>query len=189
MQGTQFEQYIIIEQAMETRFSDVYYAVDRKTGEKNAIKFIKKKRPYESIIREIEINNMLKSPYILSISQIIDVKMENYYFAYILPIANGDLFEYFKKKQKLSEDLVSAIIENILKALSYIHGIGIIHRNVKLENILLIDEKGESPKFVLTDFSYATLFRPGEKFNDFNIKPSPYSAPEIYKHIECFIIK
>lgn len=189
MQGTQFGQYFICEQAMETHFSDVYYAIDKKTGEKNAIKFIKKKRSDESIVREFEINNMINFPYILSISRIIKVKMENYNFAYILPKADGDLFDYFKKKQKLSEDIILPIVKNILKALSYIHGIGIIHRNVKLENILLIDKKGESFKFVLTGFSYAMLYSPGKKYYDFNIESSPYNAPEIYKNIGCFIIK
>jgi len=69
-------------------------------------------------------------------------------------VQGGNLFEYLKQHQKLSQDESKFIISQVLKALAYCHSLNIIHRDVKLENVLL-DNLSKFPKVKLTDFGYA----------------------------------
>jgi serine/threonine-protein kinase len=70
-----------------------------------------------------------------------------YYFAMEL-VEGQSLAQYVEKKKLITEQKAIAMIKSIAAALSYSHSAGIIHRDVKPENIL-VDESG-SPK--LTDF-------------------------------------
>ncbi|XP_050431107.1 testis-specific serine/threonine-protein kinase 2-like [Adelges cooleyi] len=49
---------------------------------------------------------------------------------------NGDMYTYLKKIT-LTEDQIRSWFRQILWAFKYMHGVGIVHRDVKCENILL----------------------------------------------------
>ena len=52
-------------------------------------------------------------------------------------MGDGDLHSYVKKKNFLDEFEAAVIIYDILEGLSYLHKSGIIHRDLKSENIML----------------------------------------------------
>ena len=62
-----------------------------------------------------------------------------------------------------NEEKLRSYAEDILHALDYIHKAGIIHCDIKLENILLqsSDEPTEYPIAKLCDFGLAHLIEPG----------------------------
>jgi serine/threonine protein kinase len=70
----------------------------------------------------------------------------------------GNLFEAFSKKKKEEEvfkvDEVAIIIKQILSALRYMHKNKIVHRDVKLGNIML-SQKNDFNDIKLIDFNYA----------------------------------
>ena len=74
-------------------------------------------------------------------------------------------------KQPLHEDEISAICDGSLRGLSYLHGLGRIHRDIKAGNILLTD----SGIVKLADFGSAAIKCPANSFVG-----TPYwMAPEV----------
>ena len=55
--------------------------------------------------------------------------------------SGGDLLSYVRRRRKLSEEMSKIIFKQILLGLQHIHSKGILHRDIKLENILL-DKNG-----------------------------------------------
>jgi serine/threonine protein kinase len=49
----------------------------------------------------------------------------------------GDLLETVKKRSKFEEKEVIPMVYSLASALSYLHSLNILHRDVKLENILV----------------------------------------------------
>ena len=62
----------------------------------------------------------------------------------------------------------------ILGALHYCHSVGVVHKDVKLENILL--DKNNNIK--ITDFGLGDILQPGKRLNRNDGSPA-YKAPEI----------
>ncbi|CAH1981370.1 unnamed protein product [Acanthoscelides obtectus] len=63
-------------------------------------------------------------------------------------VAGGELFTHLYQRDHFTEDEVRIYIGEIILALERLHSLGIIYRDIKLENIL-VDESGH---IVLTDF-------------------------------------
>lgn len=68
-------------------------------------------------------------------------------------------------------------MNQIASALYYLHSYGIAHRDLKLENILLVDESDESP-IKLADFGLAKMLGPNETSNE-KFGTMGYVAPEV----------
>jgi serine/threonine protein kinase len=64
---------------------------------------------------------------------------------------NGDLFDYFKRKDTLPEHEIKRILYYVITAITYIHKIGYLYRDLKLENILMDDSMNP----ILIDFDMA----------------------------------
>jgi serine/threonine protein kinase len=54
-------------------------------------------------------------------------------------IKGGELYKIFKAQKRLSEDVVRFYAAQIALAVGYLHSKGIMHRDLKLENILVDD--------------------------------------------------
>jgi serine/threonine protein kinase len=52
-------------------------------------------------------------------------------------IKGGELYKVFKANKRLNEDTVRFYAAQIALAVGYLHGKGIMHRDLKLENILV----------------------------------------------------
>ncbi|XP_076264850.1 ribosomal protein S6 kinase alpha-5-like isoform X1 [Rhynchophorus ferrugineus] len=63
-------------------------------------------------------------------------------------VAGGELFTHLYQREYFTEDEVRIYIGEIILAIEKLHSLGIIYRDIKLENIL-VDENGH---IVLTDF-------------------------------------
>lgn len=77
----------------------------------------------------------------------------------------GDLFTYVQTNGIPSEKRVADIIHKILLAVYFIHSFGIVHRDIKLNNILLSDNSDQADVRLL-DFGLSTILGPGEKCAD-----------------------
>ena len=48
-----------------------------------------------------------------------------------------DLLNYVRKRRKLKEDVAKHIFRQVVNGLNYCHAKGIVHRDIKLDNLLL----------------------------------------------------
>lgn len=87
----------------------------------------------------------------------------------------GDLLSYVRRRKKLEAPLARHIFKQIVYGLGYVHSKGIIHRDVKLENILM-DSKGN---IKLSGFGISKILQPDEKFPREKFGTLAYMAPEM----------
>ena len=74
----------------------------------------------------------------------------------------GDLFTYLEKREfRITEDRARSIAHEIAAALYYIHSYGIAHRDIKLENIMMLNDNDHSP-LKLVDFGLSKMLGPNE---------------------------
>jgi serine/threonine protein kinase len=66
-------------------------------------------------------------------------------------LSDGDLIEMVTREGNLSEEDSSKYIRSLLVALEHLHGENLVHRDVKLENILISKNSEGEPRIVLTD--------------------------------------
>lgn len=101
-------------------------------------------------------------------------------------IKGRSLMSYVKAdpKRRLSEIEARELMSQITSALYYIHSVKIIHRDLKLDNILIEETNGKKiPKII--DFGFAIQVGSNKKLNIFCGTPS-YMAPEIIAKREYY---
>mgnify|MGYP001056286438 CR=1 FL=1 len=83
------------------------------------------------------------------------------YECIVTPYANGgtllDHLSYFHEENESKEEIIKQIVYQLLKGLSFLHSKQVVHRDVKLNNIFLLDEMiSDKLQIVLADFGCAT---------------------------------
>jgi Ca2+-binding EF-hand superfamily protein len=172
--------YKILEAIGRGSFSKVYHGVDLNTLESVAIKVIHKNRAsnnLENIKNEIEIMKFCKND---NIVKYID-HFEDFENIYIVEeyLKGGDLYTYYvdKFKSNPNEKALKNIIRQIGNGLKYLHDYGIIHRDIKLQNILLTD-KNDNPVIKISDFGLSKVTGSKERVSDC-LGTLNFSAPEV----------
>lgn len=151
-----------------------------KTGQKVAVKQVKKKNMTHIEVfqqrREIEVLKMCQHPNIISLVDIFE--NSDYYYIILDYMAGSDLFDYLQARDfNLGEDRVREITYQLALGLRYLHKYGIVHRDLKLENVMMTDTTDKSvPKLV--DFGLAKMIGPNEKAEE-PFGTLGYVAPEI----------
>ena len=124
--------------------------------------------------RELSIIQNLKHKNIIQVYDAYDVEEKVYV---IMELANGgDLLEYVKRKDFVSERKARNIFKQIVEGVKYCHENGVVHRDLKCENILLDGEKNVK----LTDFGFSRKFQRGELCKTF-CGSAAYAAIEILR--------
>lgn len=102
------------------------------------------------------------------------------YFIVIEYMEGKDLFDYIQKRSFiLTETRVKQLVCQLIIATRYIHDFGIVHRDLKLENIMMSDVTNNAkPKLV--DFGLARIISPNETANE-PFGTLGYVAPEVLK--------
>ena len=149
------------------------------THEKVAVKMYEKcnlmnPNRMKSVEREIKILNKLKHPNIIELKATIDTPTSvNLIFEYI---SGCSLLDYLKNRssRRIEEYQARTFFKQLMHALDFCHSLGVTHRDIKLENILL-DQK---QNLKLIDFGFSTWIASERKVQLF-CGTSSYMAPEI----------
>lgn len=83
--------------------------------------------------------------------KVLDVRETNAHFLTVMEVVQGGSLLEKVRNGPLSPDAIAHIIRQLLAAVAHMHANGIVHRDVKLENILLDDEGAEFPAVKLCD--------------------------------------
>ncbi|EPS70263.1 hypothetical protein M569_04502, partial [Genlisea aurea] len=118
----------------------VYKAVHRQTGRVYAVKVVR--FGDEGVAREAEILRRVgSSEYVVKCVGVSDcggepcLVME--YMGY------GSLLDVIRRRERLPESVISGVAKSVLKGLRHLHGLRVVHGDIKPSNLLMIDVGGE----------------------------------------------
>jgi len=139
-------------------FAVVKVGKDLKTGEEVAVKFVKKSlvEREETLANEIDILGSIQHPNVVGLRAIFDT--EETLFIVMDLMKGGELYEEIVKRKSFSEKDASRILSQLFSALAYLHKRGIVHRDLKLENLLLVKEGDPDLNIKLADFGLSKLY-------------------------------
>ncbi|KAL2295385.1 hypothetical protein Nmel_017797 [Mimus melanotis] len=154
-----------------------------RSGKLVAIKSIRKDKIKDEqdlvhIRREIEIMSSLNHPHIIAVHEVFENSGK---IVIVMEYASkGDLYDYISERQRLSEQEARHFFRQVVSAVYYCHKNGIVHRDLKLENILL-DANGNiklclSPQ--IADFGLSNVFQQDKLLQTYCGSPL-YASPEI----------
>ena len=156
------KKYDIIDKKGSGASSVVYLVKDSTTKKTYSAKILKKQSIYFE--NEIKMLNALKeaqNPYILNLVNsgtwnvvLKDKDLKEKQYLILEYASKGSLYYYTEQyEQGLKKEYVKVIFDKILKGVLCCHEKGICHRDLKLDNILLVENF--NPK--IADFGFATV--------------------------------
>ena len=157
-------------------FGKVNIALHVLSGHIVAIKSFNKKKnnfPIHKIKYEIKIMQKLRNN--KKIVKLLEAfENEKYFFIIMENVIGGNLFNAINKMNKLSEAISRNIFKQLIEAIKYIHSKGIVHRDIKPDNILL----NLNNNIKLCDFGVSKEIKKGQLISDSCGTPA-FIAPEI----------
>jgi serine/threonine protein kinase len=149
------DNYQVLRKIGSGNFAKVYLAVHTPSGRQVALKVIDKRAVSSKrklllrVRREISNLKKLRHGSVVEIYESFETKSQFILAMEYLP--NGELFDYVWKKQGLEEPEARRLFAQIVEGVHYCHKNSIVHRDLKLENILL--DENQQPK--LADFGFS----------------------------------
>lgn len=161
-------------------FGVVYAGTRRRDGKPVAVKHIWK----DKVTEWVQLDGEVVPAEIALLHRVIGdegcIQMLDYYekpksFALVMerPEACKDLFDLITERGPLPEGVARELLRKIVLTIKRIHAVGVVHRDIKDENVL-IDLKTGEPKLI--DFGAGTFYR-DTPFIDFE-GTRVYSPPE-----------
>ena len=160
--------------------SVIWRAKARNTFEEVTIKVTKKskitKEETADLLAELKIRKQLNHRCILKLLD--DYEDEERYFQVYELVSGGDLTDNLNTSYELSERNVQKIMIPLFDAVIYLHELGIMHRDLKPDILLLTKKNLTEARLKIADFKLSCQLKPGEYAT--NAAGTPfYVAPEI----------
>ncbi|TFK23289.1 Pkinase-domain-containing protein [Coprinopsis marcescibilis] len=155
----------------EGAYGKVRLGTHRLTSTRVAIKQIPKAMS-AALTREIHHHRQLHHPHITQMYEVIATESSIWIVTELC--CGGELFDYLVEKGRLSEEETKVLFGQLCLAVAYLHETGIVHRDLKLENVLL----DERCRVKLGDFGFTREYERGTFMETF-CGTTGYAAPEM----------
>ncbi|CDW78202.1 protein kinase domain containing protein [Stylonychia lemnae] len=179
---TQIELYKIGKMLGKGAFGRVNLGLHRLTRRLVAIKtinmeFMKDESSKKKMSNEISILKMLRHPNVVKLLETFDTEKHHLIVMELCP--GGDLLNYVRKRRKLNENMAKFVFKQIMEGIAYLHQNGVVHRDIKLDNILL-DGHGH---IKLADFGVSRKVSENNELLFEQCGTPAYIAPEIVREL------
>ena len=132
------------------------------------------KENLKKIWREIEIMKRVgKHGNILRLYQV--MQTEKYLMLVTEYCAGGEIFDHLVANGRMAEPVARGYFLQIVHAIETLHMSGIVHRDLKAENLLL---NHDLSIIKIADFGFSNYFNPNSLLSTWCGSP-PYAAPEV----------
>src|SRR5271163_210567 len=162
----QFGEYMLGQTLGEGEFGKVKLGWKKDGSTQVAIKLIRRESVATNptrlpkIYREISILRDLAHPNIVRLHEMVETER---HIGIILEYASGgELFDYILNHRYLKDQAARRLFAQLVSGVGYLHKKGIVHRDLKLENLLL----DRNRNIIITDFGFANTFNPEEVTDD-----------------------
>lgn len=149
-----FETIKVISQGINSK---LFHIRKEKTSEEFAVKVFDKKSlendllQYSLVRNEILMMRLVDSEYVIRLHELYEG--ENYLYAVMEYIRGKRLFDYIREARIFSERHALYVIKQVLLGLKHLHDRGLIHRDIKLENIMFRSSEKHA-KVALIDLGF-----------------------------------
>ncbi|KAF8927862.1 hypothetical protein BGZ58_010070 [Dissophora ornata] len=174
-----FGPYMLLQTLGEGEFAKVKLGMHADSGEEVAIKLIRRQSVdntprINKIGREISVLRTIRHPNIISLFDVIET--ERYIGIVIEYASGGELFDHILAHRYLKERDACRLFAQLMSGVHYLHSKHIVHRDLKLENLLL----DRNRNIMITDFGFANQFDSSTRDLMSTSCGSPcYAAPEL----------
>ena len=103
--------------------------------------YISKHKMENRVQNEIRIQSVLRNTGIVELYR--HFEDADYVYMVLELCEGGNLYKYLKTNGSFSEEEACSVIRQLLLALEYMHGLGVVHRDLKLSNVLLVSNSQE----------------------------------------------
>ncbi|EKM77616.1 hypothetical protein AGABI1DRAFT_121991 [Agaricus bisporus var. burnettii JB137-S8] len=155
----------------EGTYGKVRMGTHRLTSTRVAIKQIPKAMS-ATLTREIHHHRQLHHPHVAQMFEVIATESSIWIVTELC--CGGELFDYLLEKGRLTEDETRILFGQLCLAVAYLHESGIVHRDLKLENVLL----DEHCRVKLGDFGFAREYDRNNFMQTF-CGTTGYASPEM----------
>jgi serine/threonine-protein kinase len=160
----------------------VYLAEDVTTRARVAVKILGREHAgdrvtRERFLREIDVAAEIGHP---NIAKVLDAghRQDGSPFLVIELLVGESLGERLRRERTVSETFALTVSRQVASALTAAHGAGIIHRDVKPDNVFLTDDPSGEPRVKIMDFGMAKLREGPATQVGLTLGTLPYMAPE-----------
>ncbi|KAI9564094.1 hypothetical protein GHT06_007832 [Daphnia sinensis] len=173
------QRFDLVRKLGQGTYGKVQLGINKETGQEVAIKTIKKAKIETEadlirIRREIQIMSSVRHPNIIHIYEVFENKEK---MVLVMEYAaGGELYDYLSQRKVLNETEARRVFRQVASAVYYCHKHNICHRDLKLENILLDENKTAK----IADFGLSNVFDDRRLLTTFCGSPL-YASPEIVR--------
>ncbi|XP_067207633.1 serine/threonine-protein kinase dyf-5 isoform X2 [Linepithema humile] len=170
--------YITLNQLGDGTFGSVVLGERIDTGEKVAIKRMKRKYySWEEAMNLREVKSLKKLSH-ANVVKLKEVIRENDVLYFVFEYMKENLYQLMKDRDKLfPEPVIRNMVYQVLQGLAFMHKHGFFHRDMKPENLLCM-----GPELVkIADFGLAREIRSRPPYTDY-VSTRWYRAPEVLLH-------
>jgi serine/threonine-protein kinase len=159
----------------------VWRGVRRADGQPVAIKVLREEYTSdpEAVARFLRERTALRAVVHPNLVRVLDLVVEGDTLAIVMDLVDGDNLRAVTRTQAFAPDRAITVLGQIAAALATVHAAGIVHRDVKPENVLITWRGGE-PWARLTDFGIAKVAGGETLTRHSQVVGTPaYVAPEV----------